>query len=238
MLRAGRMRQGRKDELAQLSQPVMLVAGGHEAPEQGVCVVELASVIAGERFSDHPECVCPVIAGFLRAWNDRAGHHDRQRLMPYARAVVGSRRSRRLTRARRDMCLEWSGADLRRSRLRKVAARAGWRVWIGMTCGIPKAFRFGEGAGEYAARLSFARGDDKGAFGLLDAMLALGSAANGDGSVATANGNGLLNGWGHVNGNGHDPVNGHGHLNGNGNGQANTNGAPAHGHGHAPAGQR
>jgi hypothetical protein len=33
--------------------------------------MELASMIAGESFSDHPESACPVISSFLRAYNDR-----------------------------------------------------------------------------------------------------------------------------------------------------------------------
>ena len=72
-----------------------LEAGSHDSPGDGVCIVELASVIAGEPFSDHPRCVCKVIAAFLRSWNDRASHSARQRLLPYAERVVGSRAARR-----------------------------------------------------------------------------------------------------------------------------------------------
>jgi len=32
--------------------------------------MELASMLAGEPFSDHPDSVCPTIAGFLRAYNE------------------------------------------------------------------------------------------------------------------------------------------------------------------------
>jgi len=39
-----------------------LQPGSHRSPRDGVCVVELASVLAGERFSDRPRCVCEVIA--------------------------------------------------------------------------------------------------------------------------------------------------------------------------------
>jgi hypothetical protein len=87
-----------------------LEPGTHASPYDGVCVVELASVLAGEEFSDHPRCVCEVIAGLLRSWNDRAGHFDRQRLVPYASRVIGSRAGRKVTRVRRDICLSWAGA--------------------------------------------------------------------------------------------------------------------------------
>jgi hypothetical protein len=33
--------------------------GQHANPERGVCVMELASMLAGEPFTDHPRSVCP-----------------------------------------------------------------------------------------------------------------------------------------------------------------------------------
>ncbi len=69
--------------------PVRLTAGGHSSPREGVCVVELASLIAREEFSDRPRCVCPVIGAFLRGWNDRAPYAERQRLSPHAAADRG-----------------------------------------------------------------------------------------------------------------------------------------------------
>ena len=47
--------------------------GSHASPREGVCIVELASILAKEKFSDEPDCVCPVIGAYLRSWNDRAG---------------------------------------------------------------------------------------------------------------------------------------------------------------------
>jgi len=38
-------------------QTVPLGAGKHRAPTTGVCVMELASMPAKERFSDRPKCV-------------------------------------------------------------------------------------------------------------------------------------------------------------------------------------
>jgi len=51
-------------------QTITLSQGKHGSPEDGVCVVELASILAGEPFTDHPQSVCPVIGAFLRAYND------------------------------------------------------------------------------------------------------------------------------------------------------------------------
>ncbi len=49
----------------------MLAKGSHHDPRAGACVMEYASVLAGEKFSDHPQCVHPAVAGLARAANDR-----------------------------------------------------------------------------------------------------------------------------------------------------------------------
>jgi hypothetical protein len=125
--------------------PIRLSPGAHSSPEEGVCVVELASVLAKEKFSDRPRCVCPVIGAFLRGWNDRATHVERQRLTPYAALIVGSRRSRWVTHARRDLCLEWAGADLSHGPVRRWLARTGMRLRIAVYCGLDAALRLTEG---------------------------------------------------------------------------------------------
>src|SRR5436190_21789692 len=99
--------------------PVRLEPGKHRSADDGVCVVELASMIGGERFSDRPDCVCPVIGAFLRSWNDRVGYADRQHLETYASRVVGTGGSRRMSRIRRDICLSYAGAGLGRGLLRR-----------------------------------------------------------------------------------------------------------------------
>ena len=151
-----------------------LQPGSHRSPHDGVCVVELASALAGERFSDRPRCVCEVIAAFLRAWNDRAGYADRQRLAPYAMRIVGTRGSRAVTASRRDACLIWSGVKLDARPLRRLAARLGARVRILVLLGLRPAIRIDEGAGEYAARVVFASQDENAAFALLDRLIAIG----------------------------------------------------------------
>src|SRR3954454_13886856 len=72
-------------------QTVRLARGRHKSPADGACVMELASMLAGEEFTDRPKCADPVIASFLRAFNDRLDTRQRQRLRPYAAAVVGTR---------------------------------------------------------------------------------------------------------------------------------------------------
>jgi hypothetical protein len=96
-------------------QTIKLSKGRHTSPEVGACVMELASMLAGEPFSDHPACVCPVIASCLRAYNDWIDDHRRQDLYLYASKVVGTRSSQEVQRARAARVTAWI-ADLARRR--------------------------------------------------------------------------------------------------------------------------
>jgi hypothetical protein len=70
--------------------------------------MELASMLAGEPFSDHPGSVCPVIGSFLRAYNDSVDDDRRQDLYAYAASVVGSRGSIGIQRERADRLAQWA----------------------------------------------------------------------------------------------------------------------------------
>lgn len=94
-------------------QTVRLTRGSHRSPTDGVCVMELASMLAGEDFSDHPRAVCPVIGGFLRTYNDSVDDDRRQDLYRYAAKVVGTRGSRQVQRARARMCRRFTAAGRR-----------------------------------------------------------------------------------------------------------------------------
>ena len=119
-------------------------------------------MLAGEEFSDHPRCVDPVVAAFLRAFNDRLGDRDRQRLYPYAALAVGSRGARRARRERRNACLEFAGA------------RPFARLRVALLTRLKFGIRLDEGAGEFAARHAIASGDAEGGFVLLDRLLGAG----------------------------------------------------------------
>jgi hypothetical protein len=82
--------------------------GRHASPEDGACVMELASMLAGEGFSDHPRSVCPVIASFLRVYNDEVSDRDRHELLAYAPSTIGTRGDRRLQRRRHRRLLHWA----------------------------------------------------------------------------------------------------------------------------------
>lgn len=89
-------------------QTIKLSRGKHRSPEDGACVMELASMLGGERFSDRPVSVCPVIGSFLRAYNDSIDDFRRQDLYIYASRVVGSRCSKDVQRARAVRLSDWS----------------------------------------------------------------------------------------------------------------------------------
>ncbi len=89
-------------------QTIKLGKGKHSSPDDGACVMELASMLAGESFTDHPASVCPVIGSFLRAYNDSIDDERRQDLYTYASKVVGSRTSAHIQRSRAEHLSAWA----------------------------------------------------------------------------------------------------------------------------------
>jgi hypothetical protein len=88
-------------------QTIKLSKGKHASPEHGACVMELASMLAGERFTDHPRSVSRSIAAFLRGYNDLLDDSRRQELYDYASRCVGTAGSPALEQARVERLLEW-----------------------------------------------------------------------------------------------------------------------------------
>ncbi len=113
-------------------QTVRLDAGRHASPDHGMCTVELASVLAGEPFNDHPKSVCPVIAAFVRTYNDRVDARRRQDLVPYAARIVGTRGDRDTERTRAVRCAAWALAQrpglASHAGLRRLAGAQGGRL--------------------------------------------------------------------------------------------------------------
>jgi hypothetical protein len=89
-------------------QTIKLSKGKHSSAEDGACVMELASMLAGEPFTDHPASVCPVIGSFMRAYNDSVDDSRRQDLYAYASMVVGSRTSADVQRTRAEFLTTWA----------------------------------------------------------------------------------------------------------------------------------
>ena len=87
-------------------QTATLSRGKHTSARSGACVMELASMLAGEEFTDRPASVCPVVAAFLRAYNDAVDDRRRQDLYRYASAAVGTRAPADVIRRRASRCLD------------------------------------------------------------------------------------------------------------------------------------
>jgi hypothetical protein len=71
-------------------QTVRLARGAHAEPRDGVCTAELASMLAGERFTDRPRTACPAVTAFVRGYNDGLDDAHRQDLYAVAAMLVGS----------------------------------------------------------------------------------------------------------------------------------------------------
>lgn len=67
----------------------MLGRGKHRNPKKGACFMELASFLAGERWSDHPQCTHPLLAMLARAVNDLTSDEARPRLSTMIPSVIG-----------------------------------------------------------------------------------------------------------------------------------------------------
>lgn len=67
----------------------VLGRGKHRSAKKGACFMEYASFLAGERWSDHPSCTNPVLAGLARSVNDHIADDARQHLVELVPSVVG-----------------------------------------------------------------------------------------------------------------------------------------------------
>ena len=68
-----------------------LSRGAHRNPRRGACFMEFASYLAGERWSDHPECTDPVLSALARGVNDGVSDARRDELVHQIPRVIGLR---------------------------------------------------------------------------------------------------------------------------------------------------
>lgn len=151
-------------------QTVRLSAGRHPSPQHGACVMELASMLAGEPFTDHPRSVSRPLASFLRGYNDMLGDERRQDLYRYAALAVGTSGCDELEAARAAHLAAW--ADARSSR------RARWSPFARRRrAKARKAPDDWEASARYAINTIGSANDDTHAavMQLLDELIAMGS---------------------------------------------------------------
>lgn len=154
-------------------QTVRLGKGKHHWPDQGACVMELASMLAGEPFSDHPHTVSRPLAAFLRRYNDLLDDRRRQDLYPYAAEAVGTA----------------AGPEVEDERVERLL---GWAddLWLGRSwpvrCGLLAARRrrqrvaHAEAAASYAIRAIPKLSDEmhSAVLALVDELIAIGIEAS------------------------------------------------------------
>jgi len=112
---------------SRLAKITNLESGAH-TPNGHYCVMEAVAYVAGEKWSDSPECVCPVLGAFMRAWNDGLPNDaERNRLLlPLIPRLVGTRGGKALEQRRATMAADWlirthTVAWLRLAKLNKQA---------------------------------------------------------------------------------------------------------------------
>ena len=67
----------------------VLSRGKHRNPTRGACFMEYTSVLAGEPFTDSPQCVDAELAAVLRGANDMLSDEDRPALVPLLGRAIG-----------------------------------------------------------------------------------------------------------------------------------------------------
>ena len=99
----------RADRLKKL-QTMRLLAGDHKSVGEGLCAMEAAAWLAGEPHSSTPRCVCPVIAAFLRSWNDAIADDDERTaiIRPLVTWAIGTRSTKQVEKRRALMAIDWS----------------------------------------------------------------------------------------------------------------------------------
>ena len=110
-----------------------LSAGSHDAEHGEACVMEYVSLLAGEEWSDRPDCTHPLLAHEARTTNDLLRDSDRSRLVPLIGRLFGTtddspdlRARLRITQARQVIALLEPAA-----RPRALAAVERAESWIG-----------------------------------------------------------------------------------------------------------
>src|SRR6185312_5871622 len=86
---------------------LQLKNGVHSAASKEMCIMEAVAYVAGEPWSDHPACACPVIAAFLRSYNDSVSDEVRQTLKPFIPRLVGTKSSAAVEERRALAATDW-----------------------------------------------------------------------------------------------------------------------------------
>ena len=96
-------------DTAKLQQITTLDRGAHDGDSGVMCAMEAVAWIAGEPWSDAPQCASPAISQFMRSWNDALPDADRTRvLMPLLPEIIGTRTTETDEQTRAWMAMDWA----------------------------------------------------------------------------------------------------------------------------------
>ena len=160
-------------------QTIKLSRGRHSSPEHGACVMELASMLAGEGFTDHPRSVSRPIASFLRGYNDLLDDRRRADLYRYAAQTVGTASVPAVEDARIARLLTWADEHWQRRSSRSLLERMRLRRALKERSSDP------EPAGTFAVHAIGKVTDEThaAALGLVDELIAISEPAGPDPAV-------------------------------------------------------
>ena len=88
---------------------ITLKSGNHaRRGMKSVCLMEAVAWFAGEKHTDHPECVSPVLAAFGRTWNDgMRSDAEREQLKQYIPLLVGTKSMPEVEEERAWLATDW-----------------------------------------------------------------------------------------------------------------------------------
>ena len=110
----------------------LLRRGRHRDAQQGSCVMEYVSVLAGKRFSDRPSCTAPVLARLAQRINDALSDDGRPELAlraPRLASASGPDPTALVLEVlgQRGIDLGSNDRSCRRARRLAIGRRASWR---------------------------------------------------------------------------------------------------------------
>lgn len=72
------------------SRAPLYAVGSRKAPPTDLCLMEIAAKLAGEPWTDHPECVHPTLGAVARGVYDHTSEAGRAALVPLAPSLIGT----------------------------------------------------------------------------------------------------------------------------------------------------
>ena len=70
--------------------PFTLSPLSHASPADGMCVMEMVSFLAGEKWSEYPACASPIVSQYCQVVNDNITQAGRDKLQRYVPRLIGT----------------------------------------------------------------------------------------------------------------------------------------------------